>query len=100
MPEPTRIVVRDTPVDLLRAGSGPPLLFLHGAGGGGRWLTSQERRGERFDGLSPSHPGHSGSPAAEWIEHTSGLALHYLDLLDTLGPEQRHLAGASFRRWI
>src|SRR3989442_579855 len=52
MPEPTRIVVRDTLVDLLRAGSGPPLLFLHGAGGGGRWLTFQERLAERFDVLA------------------------------------------------
>jgi len=100
MPEPTRIVVRDTPVDLLRAGSGPPLLFLHGAGGGGRWLTFQERLAERFDVLSPSHPGHAGSPAAEWIEHISDLAFHYLDLLDTLGLEQVHLAGASFGGWI
>ena len=100
MPEPTRIVVRDTLVDLLRAGSGPPLLFLHGAGGGGRWLTFQERLAERFDVLAPSHPGHAGSPAAEWIEHISDLAFHYLDLLDTLGLEQVHLVGASFGGWI
>jgi pimeloyl-ACP methyl ester carboxylesterase len=100
MPEPTRIVVRDTPVDLLRDGSGPPLLFLHGAGGGGRWLTFQQRLAERFDVLAPSHPGHAGSPAAEWIEHVSDLAFHYLDLLDTLGLERVHLAGASFGGWI
>src|SRR5215470_9181919 len=100
MPEPTRITVRDTPVDLLRAGSGPPLLFLHGAGGGGRWLTFQERLAERFDLLAPSHPGHAGSPAAEWIEHISDLAFHYLDLLDTLGLERVHVAGASFGGWI
>jgi pimeloyl-ACP methyl ester carboxylesterase len=100
MPEPTRIVVRDTPVDLLREGSGPALLFLHGAGGGGRWLTFQQRLAERFDVLSPSHPGHGGSPAAEWIEHISDLAFHYLDLLDTLGLTRVHLAGASFGGWI
>ena len=100
MPEPTRIVVRDTPVDLLRDGSGPPLLFLHGAGGGGRWLTFQQRLAERFDVLAPSHPGHAGSPTAEWIEHISDLAFHYLDLLDTLGLERVHLAGASFGGWI
>ena len=100
MPEPSRLVVRDTPVDLLREGSGPPLLFLHGAGGGGRWLTFQQRLAERFDVLAPSHPGHAGSPTAEWIEHISDLAFHYLDLLDTLGLERVHLAGASFGGWI
>ena len=100
MPEVTRVIVRDTPVDLLREGSGPPLLFLHGAGGGGRWLTFQERLAERFAVLAPSHPGHAGSPAAEWIEHISDLAFHYLDLLDTLGLERVHVVGASFGGWI
>jgi pimeloyl-ACP methyl ester carboxylesterase len=100
MPEPTRIVVRDTPVDLWRDGSGPPLLYLHGAGAGGRWLTFQERLAGRFAVLAPTHPGHGGSPPAEWIEHISDLAFHYLDLLDTLGLERAHVVGASLGGWI
>ena len=100
MPQRSRLVVRDTPVDLLRNGRGTPLLYLHGAGAGGRWLTFQERLAERFDVLAPSHPGHAGSPPAEWIEHISDLAFHYVDLLDTLGLERVHLVGASFGGWI
>jgi pimeloyl-ACP methyl ester carboxylesterase len=97
---PRRIVVRDTPVDMLVAGTGPSLLFLHGAGGAGRWLRFQERLAERFTVYFPSHPGHGGSPAAEWIEHISDLAFHYLDLLDEAGLERVHLVGASFGGWI
>ena len=95
-----QIIVRGTAVDLLADGDGPPLLFLHGAGGAGRWLPFQERLATRFAVQFPAHPGHGGSPAAEWIEHISDLAFHYLDLLDELGLERAHLVGASFGGWI
>jgi pimeloyl-ACP methyl ester carboxylesterase len=100
VPDSRELVVRGTPVRLLTGGEGPPLLFLHGAGGGGRWLPFQEELGRRFTVHFPSHPGHGGSPAAEWIEHISDLAFHYLDLLDALGLERVHLVGASFGGWI
>jgi pimeloyl-ACP methyl ester carboxylesterase len=100
MPEPTRLVVRDTPVNVLRAGSGPPLLYLHGAGAGGRWLGFQQKLAERFDVIAPTHPGHAGAPPAEWIEHISDLAFHYLDLMDTLDLPSVHLVGASLGGWI
>ena len=85
---------------MLQEGSGPDLLFLHGAGGAGRWLPFQEHLAKRFTVHFPSHPGHGGSPAAEWIEHISDLAFHYLDLLDELGLSRVHLVGASFGGWI
>lgn len=98
--QPRRLVVRDTPVDLLAGGEGPPLLYLHGAGTAGRWLRFQERLAGRFSVTFPSHPGHGGAPAAEWIEDVSDLAFHYLDLLDALGLDRVHLVGASFGGWI
>ena len=100
MPASHDLSVRGTTVQMLQDGSGPPLLFLHGAGGAGRWLAFQERLAKDFTVYFPSHPGHGGSPAAEWIEHISDLAFHYLDLLDQLGLERAHLVGASFGGWI
>ena len=100
MPASHELSVRGTPVQMLQDGSGPPLLFLHGAGGAGRWLAFQERLAKDFSVYFPSHPGHGGSPAAEWIEHISDLAFHYVDLLDGLGLERVHLVGASFGGWI
>src|SRR5207245_2691033 len=64
MPTSQTLSVRGTPVQMLRHGSGPPLLFLHGAGGAGRWLAFQERLAKDFSVYFPSHPGHGGSPAA------------------------------------
>jgi pimeloyl-ACP methyl ester carboxylesterase len=92
--------VRGTPVRMLVDGTGPPLLFLHGAGAAGRWLPFQERLAASHAVLMPSHPGHGGSPAAEWIEHISDLAFHYLDLLDGERLARVHLVGASFGGWI
>jgi pimeloyl-ACP methyl ester carboxylesterase len=100
MPDWQELSVRGTPVQMLRDGAGPPLLFLHGAGGAGRWLAFQDRLAKDYTVYFPSHPGHGGSPAAEWIEHISDLAFHYLDLLDRLGLERVHLVGASFGGWI
>src|SRR3989441_7153243 len=98
--ERRELSVRGTPIHLLTAGAGPALLFLHGAGGAGRWLPFQDHLARRFAIEFPSHPGHGGAPAAEWIEHISDLAFHYLDLLDELGLERVHLVGASFGGWI
>src|SRR5215472_1009730 len=95
-----QVVVRGTPVEMLADGRGPALLFLHGAGGAGRWLPFQAALARRFTVTMPSHPGHGGSPAADWIEHISDLAFHYLDLIDDLGLERVHLVGASFGGWI
>src|SRR5438105_5655637 len=94
------VTVRGVPVRLLSGGAGPALLFLHGAGGAGRWLPFQDHLARRFAVRFPSHPGHGGSPAAEWIEHISDLAFHYLDLLDALRIERVHLVGTSFGGWI
>jgi pimeloyl-ACP methyl ester carboxylesterase len=93
-------VVRGTPVQMLVGGAGPDLLFLHAAGEAGRWLEFHSRLAERFSVSFPSHPGHGGSPAVEWIQHITDLAFHYLDLLDDLGLERIHLIGASFGGWI
>ena len=99
-PADRRLVVRGTPIHMLEGGAGPPLLFLHGAGAAGRWLPFHGGLARRFAVRAPSHPGHGGAPAAEWIEHISDLAFHYLDLLDDLGLARVHLAGASFGGWI
>src|SRR5262249_10045536 len=81
-------------------GAGAPLALSAARGAPCRWLPFQERLAKSFNVYSPSHPGHGGSPAAEWIEHISDLAFHYLDVLDTLDLERPHLVGASFGGWI
>jgi len=60
-PQPTTLTVRDVTVKLHRAGHGPTVLFLHGAGGVPQWLPFFDALAERYDLLVPEHPGFGGS---------------------------------------
>lgn len=87
-------------VHLFRAGSGEPVLFLHAAGGAGTWPEFHARLAERFDVIAPDHPGFGKSDDFPEADGVDDLVYHYLDVLDALGLDSVHLAGASFGGWI
>jgi pimeloyl-ACP methyl ester carboxylesterase len=87
-------------VRLMRAGKGPPLLYLHGARGAAEWLPFMELLAERFDTIVPEHPGFGSSDMPEWLDNVGDLAYFYLDLLDELGLDGVHLVGSSLGGWI
>lgn len=92
--------VRGTRVRILRAGDGDPLLFLHGSGDRGRWLTGLGLLAERFDVIRPDHPGFHHSDEAEHIDTVHELAFFCLDLLDELGIERAAVVGSSLGGWL
>ncbi|HEX2647895.1 MAG TPA: alpha/beta fold hydrolase, partial [Candidatus Dormibacteraeota bacterium] len=59
--EANEIDVRGVKVRLQRAGRGPTVLFLHGAGGVPQWLPFFDAIAERYEVLVPEHPGFGGS---------------------------------------
>ena len=87
-------------VHLLRGGTGEPVLFLHAAGGAGRWLEFHELLATRFEVIAPDHPGFGGSDDLADVEGMDDLVYHYLDVLDRLGLERPHVVGASFGGWV
>jgi pimeloyl-ACP methyl ester carboxylesterase len=87
-------------IHLLRGGSGTPLLFLHGASGGGAWLPFMEDLAQSYEIFAPEHPGFGLSDDPPWLDQVSDLAYFYLDLLDTLKLENVHLVGTSLGGWI
>jgi pimeloyl-ACP methyl ester carboxylesterase len=87
-------------VHLLRGGSGPPLLYLHGGGAAGRWRRFHELLAERFEVYAPDHPGFGRSDGRADVDSVDDLARHYLALLDRLELERATLVGASFGGWI
>ena len=87
-------------VNVMRGGKGPPLLFLHGAGGAGIWLPFMAALSERYDVIVPDHPGFGRSEQPEWLDELSDLAYFYLDFIEALGLDRVHLIGSSLGGWI
>jgi pimeloyl-ACP methyl ester carboxylesterase len=83
-------------VHLLRGGSGPPLLYLHGGGAAGLWRRFHALLAERFEVHAPDHPGFGGSGERADLADVAGLASHYVDLSGRLELERALLVGASF----
>ncbi|HEY5754364.1 MAG TPA: alpha/beta fold hydrolase, partial [Steroidobacter sp.] len=92
--------VRGTRIRVLRGGSGPPLIFLHGASGRVGWLPFLERLSQRFDVIAPEHPGFGRSDDPAWLDRPSDLAYFYLDLMEALNLDGVHLMGTSLGGWI
>jgi pimeloyl-ACP methyl ester carboxylesterase len=87
-------------VNVMRGGKGPPLLFLHGAGGAGVWMPFMEKLSSRFEVIVPDHPGFGRSDKPEWLDDITDLAFFYLDLLEEFDLDEVHLVGHSLGGWL
>jgi pimeloyl-ACP methyl ester carboxylesterase len=87
-------------IRLHRAGKGPTVLFLHGAGGVPQWLPFFDALAERYELLVPEHPGFGDSDDPPWITSISDLAMFYLDLVEEAGLGNIHLIGNSLGGWL
>jgi pimeloyl-ACP methyl ester carboxylesterase len=97
--------MRETTVDvggqtlrILEAGSGPPVVYLHGAGGP-NWYKLLETLSADWHVIAPEHPGFGRSEMPEWLSTVGDLAFFYLDAFAALGLEQVHLVGHSLGGW-
>lgn len=86
-------------IHLQRGGTGEPLLYLHG-GGGGEWGVFHSLLAEHYDVVAPEHPAFGRSDEIEEVEGVDDLVYHYLDLMDDLGLGQVHLVGISLGGWL
>ncbi|HEV2335357.1 MAG TPA: alpha/beta fold hydrolase [Stellaceae bacterium] len=96
----TELTVRDVRVRLQRAGRGPTVLFLHGAGGVPQWLPFFDALAERYEVLVPEHPGFGGSDDPAWITSMPDLAMFYLDLVEEMRLEGINQIGNSLGGWL
>ena len=86
-------------IGLMRAGSGEPVLYLHGASGAS-WLPFLQKLTKSFDVIAPEHPGFGESDSPAWLDNIHDLAYFYLDALEALQLSGVHLVGNSLGGWI
>lgn len=87
---------KGTSVNVFQGGSGPDVLFFHGAGG---LLGAEDPLlvglAESFTVHAPELPGYGGSTGEDLLEDMLDFTLHGWDCADALGLDRPHLVGHS-----
>lgn len=95
------IRVGDRKTQVTWGGDGPPLLYLHSAGGETEWMPFHEQLAQRFTVFVPAHPGFALSEGLDTIHDIQDLAWHYVDLHRALQlPERMPVVGFSLGAWL
>ncbi len=99
-PTITSVTIAGKKIQLTVGGSGPPVLYLHSAGGETDWMPFHEQLAKHFTVYLPAHPGFADSKGLEQIKDIYDLAWHYVDFLaeQKLGPVP--VVGFSLGAWI
>jgi len=92
--------VKDSNFHYQRAGKGPTLLYLHGAGGTSNAMLLMEALSESFDVVIPDHPGFGLSDDPDWLDNIHDVAYFYLSFIEQLGLKDTIILGSSMGGWI
>src|SRR5947207_15135843 len=91
-----RIEIAGRAVEALVAGSGPPLLFLHGGDYVAQNRPFLDRLSERFRVVMPRPPGFGMTERPAWFRTVGDIAYLCLDLPDRLDLRDATAVGSSF----
>ncbi len=94
------VKIADVDLELFEAGQGPPVLFLHGAGGFAERQPFVAPLAAQHRLLAPSHPGFGKSSLPDWLDSIDDIAHLYLELMDVLGLDKVDIVGCSIGGWI
>jgi pimeloyl-ACP methyl ester carboxylesterase len=94
------IALQGIDLQVVRQGTGVPLLLLHGGDGPMGHLPFLQKLSEHFNVIAPTHPGFAGSPIPEHFDTLEDLVYLYLDLLDSLEVRDVILMGCAMGGWL
>jgi pimeloyl-ACP methyl ester carboxylesterase len=95
-----RIQINEASLELLTAGDGPPLLFLHGGDYFAQHREFFDKLAQHWRVIVPRHPGFGNSERPDGFRTVHDLAYLYLDLLERQDLGKATLAGSSLGGWI
>jgi len=87
-------------IQVLDAGEGPPLLFLHGAGGIAAWVGALPLLASKYHVYAPLLPGFGESTGLEYLEDQFDLFMHGFDVIEALGLDRPYVVGESLGGWM
>ena len=96
----TMIEVSGAQVEMFSGGSGPPLLFLHGAGGNAGWQAYHEELAKTYTVYVPSQPGFNGTERPDWVYTITDVCHFNQAMVEVLGLEDYVLMGSSMGGWV
>ncbi|WP_327316594.1 alpha/beta fold hydrolase [Streptomyces sp. NBC_01235] len=89
----------DLPLTLSTAGTGRPVLVLHGGGGPATVAGLAAHLARTAHTLTPTHPGWNGTHRPDWLTGVDDLALAYLHHLHARGLRDVLVVGSSLGGW-
>jgi pimeloyl-ACP methyl ester carboxylesterase len=102
-PRINRTEVSGTSLEIVDAGTGRPVLFLHGGHPSGRLDPAArivEPLAEHHRLIAPTHPGFGATAAPAQLTSIDDLAYLYLDLIEAMNLRDVAVVGASLGGWI
>jgi pimeloyl-ACP methyl ester carboxylesterase len=100
MPDTVFLDVAGKKTQVTIGGEGPPLLYLHSAGGETDWMPFHAELAKKFTVYLPAHPGFALSAGLEAIRDIQDMVWHYVDLLAALKLERVPVVGFSLGAWL
>ena len=95
-----RVAVAGAEMQILKGGSGDPLLVLHDESGQPGWLRLHEELAKNYTVYAPSHPGFGVTDRIDWIMNMRDSATWYLWALEDLGLSNLNVLGFSLGGWL
>jgi pimeloyl-ACP methyl ester carboxylesterase len=87
-------------IQVRRAGSGRPIVYLHSAAGEGEPLPVLPELARYGEVIAPMFPGFGESEGIEGIDGMEDAVFHLLDLWERLGLESPAVVGLSLGGWL